>query len=276
MRYILYSIPYLDWALNNRLDCRTHLATKVTMTGGWVIQAEDDGGLRLRRGIASGGDDGLHVYHIRSRLADCYYVMFEAKKAFQINDGQPTISDNWLSQMTAEALVGRLARSSFNSESHALNLYKKSFYINCYCPEIFHKIILYESNGSPRIIHAITTRLTISTHLMTIGYPCPLARFGTDSIIPADLEKVKERKNGVYMSPRRRSSFSPSLPLKTPIRGHQLSYSACFKNFLSHHYFIHALAVSCIPHFLDHVPVNNCTWDRSDEAEDCTSRGGRS
>ncbi|GAW21429.1 hypothetical protein ANO14919_109480 [Xylariales sp. No.14919] len=120
VRYILYSIPYLDWALNNRLDCRTHLATKVTMTGGWVIQAEDDGGLRLRRGMASDGDDGLHVYYIRSRSADCYHVMFEAKKAFQINDGQPTISDNWLGQMTAEALVGRLARSNFNSESHVL------------------------------------------------------------------------------------------------------------------------------------------------------------
>ncbi|RWA04050.1 hypothetical protein EKO27_g11055 [Xylaria grammica] len=120
VRYILYSIPYLDWALNNRLDCRTHLATKVTMTGGWVIQAEYDGGLRLRRGIASDGDDGLHVYYIRSRSADCYHVMFEAKKAFQINDGQPTISANWLGQMTAEALVGRLARSNFNSESHVL------------------------------------------------------------------------------------------------------------------------------------------------------------
>ncbi|KAI0874375.1 hypothetical protein GGS24DRAFT_348786 [Hypoxylon argillaceum] len=121
VRYILYSIPYSDWELENRLDCRTHLAAKVTMTGGWIIQAEDDGGLRLRRRLAGGGgDNGPNVYYIPSQLGDCYHVMFETKKAFQINDGQPTISDNWLGQMTAEALVGRLARSSFNSESHVL------------------------------------------------------------------------------------------------------------------------------------------------------------
>ncbi|KAJ8131785.1 hypothetical protein O1611_g1835 [Lasiodiplodia mahajangana] len=120
VRYILYSIPYEDWSPVNRLECRAPLAAKVTITGGWVIQAEDDGGLRLRSRVAN--NDRLDVNYLPSRLSYCYHVMFEAKKGFRIIDGQPTISDNWLGQMTAEALVERLGRLDFDSKSQYASL----------------------------------------------------------------------------------------------------------------------------------------------------------
>lgn len=52
----------------------------------------------------------------RSRdVAYCYDALFETKRGFgQINNGQASISDNWLGQMTAEALVGRLNRNKLD------------------------------------------------------------------------------------------------------------------------------------------------------------------
>ncbi|KAI0530241.1 hypothetical protein GGR58DRAFT_246506 [Xylaria digitata] len=109
LRCILYSIPYLELDLEDRLECRAPLAAAVFMSGGWSIRAEDDGGLRRRPALVTIEHD---VYYIRSRLVDCYHVLFEAKKRFwHIHNGRPTVSDNWLGQMTAEALVGRLART---------------------------------------------------------------------------------------------------------------------------------------------------------------------
>ncbi|KAJ3561087.1 hypothetical protein NPX13_g9080 [Xylaria arbuscula] len=119
VRLILHSIPHEDWALNNRLECRAALATEATMTGGHVIQAEDDGGLLLRRRIASVGDDGRPTYYAPSQPADCYHAIFK-KTGFQTNDGRPTFPNNCFGQMTAAALAGRLIRSSINSESHVL------------------------------------------------------------------------------------------------------------------------------------------------------------
>lgn len=121
VRCILYSIPYLDWRLDNRLEPRTPLSARVAMTDGWVIQAEDDWGLRLRNRVSS--HNGPCQHYTRPQLADCYHVIFEAKKGFQVINGQPTISDNWLGQMTAEALVGRLARSDSDSSSQYVYIY---------------------------------------------------------------------------------------------------------------------------------------------------------
>ncbi|KAI0541633.1 hypothetical protein GGR58DRAFT_497823 [Xylaria digitata] len=109
LRYIMYSIPYSDWKLRYRAECRTPLAAEASMLGGWTIQAEDDGGLRWR--LAMEGDE-KHAYYTPSEPTECYHVLFEAKKGFQrIIDGRPTISDTWLGQMTAEALVARLVRA---------------------------------------------------------------------------------------------------------------------------------------------------------------------
>ncbi|KAI0966457.1 hypothetical protein F4678DRAFT_295897 [Xylaria arbuscula] len=111
LRCILYSISDSNPHPLARLECRTPLATAVIMSGGWSIRAEDDGGLRWRPTLTL-FDRNMQAYYMRSQLAECYHVLFEAKKQFQhIYDGRPTISDNWLGQMTAEALVGRLVRA---------------------------------------------------------------------------------------------------------------------------------------------------------------------
>lgn len=110
LRYILYSTQSVR-DQRHRLECRTPLAATVYLPGEWCVRAEDDGGLRLRLLDLRPGQPDLTAYYQRPRPVDCYHVTFEAKRQFQlIKDGQPTILDNWLGQMTAEALVGRLIR----------------------------------------------------------------------------------------------------------------------------------------------------------------------
>ncbi|KAK5637245.1 hypothetical protein RRF57_012957 [Xylaria bambusicola] len=117
VRCILYSISESESDPGARLECRTPLAAAVCTNGGWSIRAEDDGGLRWRPALTTIEHD-IQTYYMRSQLADCYHVLFEAKKGFQhIYNGRPTITDNWLGQMTAEALVGRLARAETYYES---------------------------------------------------------------------------------------------------------------------------------------------------------------
>ena len=48
LRHILYSVPYEELELRNRLECRTRLSVGVFTEGGWCIRDEDDGRLRLR------------------------------------------------------------------------------------------------------------------------------------------------------------------------------------------------------------------------------------
>ncbi|KAI1358573.1 hypothetical protein F5Y08DRAFT_345552 [Xylaria arbuscula] len=82
LRYLLYSIPYSTSDLGGQLKCRSPVALTVFMTGGWSIRAEDDGGLRWRPILATLEDDA-RPYYLRSQLADCYRVLFEAKKQFR-------------------------------------------------------------------------------------------------------------------------------------------------------------------------------------------------
>ncbi|KAF2963626.1 hypothetical protein GQX73_g9958 [Xylaria multiplex] len=101
VRYILYSIP-IPTTITSYLERRCPLAGKVAIADGYEIQAEDDGGLRLRRGIPN--NDGVFESFPPPQSTDYYHVIFEAKNGFDIIDGRPTISDSLLGQMTAEAL----------------------------------------------------------------------------------------------------------------------------------------------------------------------------
>lgn len=113
IRCALYSIPFDNWDKEDRLEVRTPVTTTVTMREGWIIQAEDDGGLRRRPGLKERSPTYPYGCFTHSRrLVYCCDALFEARGGFgQINNGRPSISDNWLGQMTAEALVGRLARA---------------------------------------------------------------------------------------------------------------------------------------------------------------------
>ncbi|KAI0411730.1 hypothetical protein F5X98DRAFT_35758 [Xylaria grammica] len=113
IRCALYSIPFDNWDKEDRMEVRTPVTATVTMREGWIIQAEDDGGLRRRPVIEERSPTYPYGRFTRSRrLVYCYDALFEAKRGFgQINNGRPSISDNWLGQMTAEALVERLARA---------------------------------------------------------------------------------------------------------------------------------------------------------------------
>lgn len=114
LRHILYSFPYEDLGLLRRIECRTRLSVGVSTEGGWTVRAEDDGGLRVRIGTIN--QNGENIYD-PPRLVYSYRVLFETKRLFQhIDEGRPTISDAWLGQMTAEALVGRLARKATDDD----------------------------------------------------------------------------------------------------------------------------------------------------------------
>ncbi|CAJ2513528.1 Uu.00g016470.m01.CDS01 [Anthostomella pinea] len=94
-----------DWS-SVSLECRGCLSVGAVTVGGRQIRAEDDGGLRLRM-LST---EGEHAYH-RSRVSDCYHLLSETKRRFQHHhEGRPPISDAWLGQKTAEALVARLVR----------------------------------------------------------------------------------------------------------------------------------------------------------------------
>ncbi|KAI0142983.1 hypothetical protein GGR57DRAFT_372947 [Xylariaceae sp. FL1272] len=111
VRHILHSAPYQQLQLEHRLECRGRLSVAAVTVGGMQIRAEDDGGLRLRVLIPEGQD----AYY-PSRVSDCYHLLFETKRRFHHYEGRPHVSDAWLGQMTAEALVARLKRRRVHSD----------------------------------------------------------------------------------------------------------------------------------------------------------------
>ncbi|KAI0140193.1 hypothetical protein GGR57DRAFT_439909 [Xylariaceae sp. FL1272] len=113
VRCALYAIPFDAWGKQDRIEVRTPVNTTVTLGGRWTIQAEDDGGLRRRPGPAQPSRTYPYGRFLRPTplLDHSYDALFEAKRGFgQFENGRPGISDKWLGQMTAEALVGRLRR----------------------------------------------------------------------------------------------------------------------------------------------------------------------
>ncbi|KAJ2991224.1 hypothetical protein NUW58_g2590 [Xylaria curta] len=118
VRCVLYSIPSNDWEKKDQMEVRPPVTASVDIGDDWSVQAEDDGGLRRRPGHKERSPTHPYGGCKRSRdLVYCYDALFETKRGFgQINNGRPSISDKWLGQMTAEALVGRITRAKRYAE----------------------------------------------------------------------------------------------------------------------------------------------------------------
>ncbi|KAF2968662.1 hypothetical protein GQX73_g4926 [Xylaria multiplex] len=160
VRCALYSIPFDDWGKSNRIEVRTPVTATVTMSEGWIIQAEDDGGLKKRRRRNLQDHSPAYPYgcFTRSgRLVYCYDALFETKRGFgQIYNGRPSISDNWLGQMTAEALVGRLARAEIYNTEHIFVIAAARSFVCFLCFEISDAYLADIQGGDPTMVLPVT------------------------------------------------------------------------------------------------------------------------
>ncbi|KAI0103681.1 hypothetical protein GGR51DRAFT_249181 [Nemania sp. FL0031] len=158
VRCALYSIPFDNWDKEHRMEVRAPVTATVTMSEGHIIQAEDDGGLRRRTRLEDPSATYPHGYFKRSgEPVYCYDALFEAKRGFgPINNGRPGISDNWLGQMTAEALVGRLARADLYTEQYIFVIAAARSFVCLLCFDISDKYIENIQEEDPTRVLPVT------------------------------------------------------------------------------------------------------------------------